>query len=292
MNDFVSIIVPVFNRRSTVGGALDSILKQTYSRWEVVVVDDGSTDNTTQVVEEYARKNLYIRLIRHTHRRGAQAARNTGIHAARGEWIAFLDSDDQWLPNSLEVRLQLAKKMGVQVVHSDCYILRVNNPELQRFGVPAMEGQVYKELLRRPGPMFPGLLVSKEALTNIGYLDEAIVSWQEWDTAIRLAKYYEFAFMPEPTFIYDCRHINTISKDFRAVKGYEQVFAKHRWPILRYLGPKGLSSHYLTAASLYRGANNIVQAYRCLMIGILLWPFRPRAIVRRARRLFGLEFKR
>ena len=67
--------------------------------------------------------------------------------------------------------------------------------------------------MQKPGPTFPSLLVSKEALVRIGYLDETIVAYQEWDTAIRLARYYEFAFVPEPTFVYDCRQSDTISKD-------------------------------------------------------------------------------
>jgi hypothetical protein len=77
-------------------------------------------------------------------------------------------------------------------VHSDCYVLRPGREQLQRFGHPRFEGNVYRELLCRCGTLFPSFLVSKEALTRIGYLDETIVSYQEWDTAIRLAKYYDF----------------------------------------------------------------------------------------------------
>jgi glycosyltransferase involved in cell wall biosynthesis len=289
----VSIVIPAYNRGHTIHRAIRSVLAQTHQELEVIVVDDGSKDNTLSVLEQLCKADSRIRYLCHDSNKGAQAARNTGIRVAQGEWIAFLDSDDQWLPDSLEVRLRLAEERGVQVVHSDCYILRAGNPKLQRYGVPRMEGQVYKELLRRPGPMFPSLLVSKEALTNIGYLDEAIIAYQEWDTAIRLAKYYEFAFVPQPTFIYDCRHANTISKDLlRGARGYEQVFTKHGWSILRYLGPKVLASHYQTAASFYREAEDEIQARRCLLRAALLWPFRPKAIFRRAQRFFKLGDKR
>ena len=213
MNDLVSIIVPVFNRRSAIREALESILKQTYEHWEALVVDDGSTDGTAQVVEEYSRADSRVRLLRHGQRKGAQAARNTGIRDAQGEWIAFLDSDDQWLPCSLEVRLRALRERAVSVVHSECYVLRPESTQPDRFGVPAMRGQVYRELLRSPGPVFPSLLVSKEALSHIDYLDENLASYQEWDTAIRLAKHYCYGFVEEPTFVYDCRGTDTISKD-------------------------------------------------------------------------------
>ena len=158
------------------------------------------------IIAMLAQEDERIRFLRHDSNRGAQAARNTGIRAAKGEWIAFLDSDDQWFSESLEVRLQLAMEKRLHVVHSECSVLRSESTEPRRFGIPRMQGQVYKELLRRPGPMFQGLLVSKEALTRINLLDETIVSYQEWDTAIRLAKYYDFGFVAEPTFLYDCRH--------------------------------------------------------------------------------------
>lgn len=289
MNDLVSIIVPTFNRSSSIRIALESILKQGYAQWEAVVVDDGSTDDTAQVVQEYTRNDSRIRLKRQVERKGAQAARNAGICAALGEWIAFLDSDDQWLPESLEVRLRLAKQKGLHVVHSECHVLRPDKTEPQRFGVPPMQGRVYRELLRGPGPLFPSLVVSKEAMARIGYLDERIDSFQEWDTAIRLAKHYDFAFCPEPTFIYDCRQEDTISRNLLCTAiGYEQVFRKHRWAVLKHLGPKALGFHSQTVAAYFRLAGDGRKATRYLLLAIFLWPFRPGAIARQAQRLLRL----
>ena len=238
----VSVIIPVRNRETLIQSAIGSVLTQTYPVFEVIVVDDGSTDNTPSMVASLARDDERIHLLRHASSRGAQAARNTGIRAAKGQWIAFLDSDDQWFSDSLEVRLQLATEQRLHVVHSECSVLRSESKELRRFGVPRMQGQIHKELLRRPGPMFQCLLVSKEALVRIDLLDESIVSYQEWDTSIRLAKHYRFGFVPEPTFVYDCRQSDSISKDsLREARGYEQVVTKHFWPIFRRFGPQGFS---------------------------------------------------
>jgi len=269
----VSVVIPTHNRSKYIERAIASVLAQTYADLEAIVVDDGSADDTARVAEAYARKDSRIRLIQHERRKGAQAARNTGIFAATGKWIAFLDSDDEWLPHSLEARLRPLQKGLHHVVHSDCYVLSSGSNNLERFGVPPMQGQVYTELLRRSGPVFPALLVSKKALAAINYLDENIVAYQEWDTAIRLAKHFSFEFVGEPTFIYDCRHANTISKDpIKEALGYEQIVTKHRWAILRHLGPQALAHHYQKAAFFYHQASEKKRANRCSVRAAICWP--------------------
>ena len=277
----VSVVIPTHNRARCIERAISSVLAQTCADFELIVVDDGSTDDTARVVEECARKDSRIRLIEHRHRKGAQAARNTGIFAAAGKWIAFLDSDDEWLHDSLTVRLQLSQQGEFQVVHSECYVANQGSMELRLFGHPSLQGRVYQALLRKPGTLFPSLLISKDCLKRIGYLDETILSYQEWETSIRLAKYYRFAFVGEPTFIYDRHSADTISRNLlRTAQGYEQVVSKHHWSILRHLGPKALASHYYKAAELYREAKDERRACCCSNMAIVLWPFRPRTIWR------------
>jgi glycosyltransferase involved in cell wall biosynthesis len=286
----VSVIIPAYNRKGFAERAIASALAQTHQDLEVILVDDGSEDEIFTIAGSLAEADQRIRRLRHATRKGAQAARNTGIKAALGMWIAFLDSDDEWLPDSLTMRLQAAERAGVEVAHSDCYILEPEDAQPRLFGIPRLEGQVYRKLLQNPGPAFPSLLVSQKALERIGYLDESIVSYQEWDTSIRLAKEYEFAFVAEPTFIYDCRHANTISKDLlRSATGYEQVITKHRWSILRYLGPGALASHYRILASVYAQADDQTSVHRCSRKAHLLQPLKRGALVGRAHRLLGLK---
>lgn len=280
----VSVIIPAYNRKSFLENAIKSVLAQTYSDFEIIVVDDASTDGTLQLLTRLAKDDNRISFERHQTNLGAQAARNTGIRASKCKWIAFLDSDDFWLPESLSSRLELATKTGAEVVHSACYTLEDDGGELKRFAAPPIQGSVYKDLLAAPGPTFPSLLVSKQALIKIGYLDSTIRSYQEWDTAIRLARHYTFAFFPEPTFVYDCRHRTTISADsLRAASGYEQVFKKHKWSILRHLGPKALALHYRRAAAFYYEANNREKARTCLRKACLLWPLNLKMAVARMR---------
>ncbi len=287
MNNFVSVVIPVFNRGSTIRDALESLSNQTHPSWEALVVDDSSTDKSVRVVNEYALKDRRVRLVKHYKRKGAPAARNTGIRAAKGDWITFLDSDDRFLPNSLEARLRLAAEKRLEVIHSDCLIVKKESGKPERMGVRAVRGRVYETLLR--GPATTGyFLFSRGAISRIGPLDETVRSYQDWDLAIRLAKLYEFGFVEEPTFIWNCWREDTISSDLlREAQGYEQVFTKNLWPILRVLGPRGLAEHYETAAHLYCRANDEDTARRCLRRKrfLLSWPFRPRGILKGVQRL-------
>lgn len=288
--DLVSVVIPTFNRGELIERAISSVIRQSYNSLEVIVVDDGSTDGTAKIIEDLAHQDTRIRSFRHGHNKGAQAARNTGIRAAKGEWIAFLDSDDRWLPNGLEARLQLAASKELQVVHSDCYFFKSEKEDLRWFGLSPLEGMCYESLLRKPGTLFPSLLVAKPCLERIGFLDESIISYQEWDTSIRLAKHYRFGFVTEPTFVYDCRQSDTISKNtLRVARGYEQVFKKHSWAIVRSLGVKALVAHYERAAFLYTEANDSISAERCFRTAFLHWPFQPRRILKWFQRLLSFR---
>jgi glycosyltransferase involved in cell wall biosynthesis len=273
----ISVVIPAYNRADKITLAVKSVQKQTYPNWEIIVSDDGSTDNTGAVVEKLMMEDARIRLIQHQTNGGAQAARNAGIKAAKGEWIAFLDSDDQLLPDSLKLRLDVARREQVSVVHSEAFIQRPNEP-LDRYYIPAWSGNIYNKVLTKEGPVFPSLLVKKEALEKIGYLDEKIKSYQEWDTCIRLAKHFQFGFEPQPTFIYDYRTPNAISRDsIRAGVGYEQSLAKHWKDIIMHTGIGTLASHYEVAANWYRQGQDEKNAKRCRRLAILfkmISPFR------------------
>ncbi len=243
----VSVVVPAYNRQKTIERAIASALQQNYPVHEIIVVDDCSTDNTVQIIQEFVKHDSRIKLLRHERNKGAQAARNAGIRNATGEWIAFLDSDDEWLPTRLQAGFDLQEREGFNVIHSQCYITEGNDNNPRNMGIPSLSGNIYKELLKRPFPMFQGLLVKRECLERIGYLDEAITSFQEWDTSIRLARHYEFGFVSEPLFIYHrCHSEDTISNDkYKDAEGYYQIVEKHADEIIKYAGTEALINHYM-----------------------------------------------
>src|ERR1700761_2868295 len=114
----VSVIVPCRNSGKTIQAAIDSVLSQTVSDFEVIVVDDHSSDNTTRRVAEICARDPRVRLIARSFWNGASAARNTGMREARSTYIAFLDSDDLWLPEKLELQLRAMEESGAGLCYS------------------------------------------------------------------------------------------------------------------------------------------------------------------------------
>jgi hypothetical protein len=283
----VSVVIPTFNRAAVLTAALNSVLRQTFQELEVIVVDDGSRDATSETVLRVAQSDPRVRLIRNESNRGAQAARNTGIRASVGRWIAFLDSDDTWVCDSLKVRINAAQSGDVEVVHSPGFVLRFGGDAREKFEVAHLSGNVYRELLRGPNPLFPALLVSATALQAIGGLDESIVAYQEWETAICLARRFEFAFVSEPTFVYDCRGTDTISRNLvRGAKGYEQILRKHLRDIALLTGPRSVSKHYAWLSSEYRMAGDQRASRRCRYMSYVWWP-NPHVPLRKIRKAIG-----
>ena len=279
----VSVVVPAFNRGDCIGRAIASVQAQSYSNWDLIVVDDGSTDDTAAVVGRISEQDPRVRFARQPRNLGAQAARNAGVNAARGEWVAFLDSDDRWLPTSLDHRLRLAREQRRSVVHSGCD-MQHEDGSITRYQIAGVSGRAYEALLLTEGPIFPTLMARREALRRIGGLDERIVAFQEWDTALSLARHYEFAYLPESTFVWDCRRADTMSKNFlRAGRGYEQVFHKRFGDILRSAGPGAIAEHYRRAAKWYRDANAVPEVQRCMRRARFWSALDARAMARRIR---------
>lgn len=189
----VSVIIPTYNRAATIGRAIDSVLQQTYTDIELIVVDDCSEDNTGEIVGKYNDDRL--RFIKHEFNQGACAARNTGIEHARGEFIAFQDSDDCWLPDKLEIQLSLMDK-----IHADiCFC------SMHRYGYPADKPEYYPDL--------ESGVVSYEKL-----LLKSLVSTQTILTKRTVAE--EFKFDPEVKRMQDYDWI------IRAAENNVVVFAK------------------------------------------------------------------
>lgn len=240
-NLLISIVIPTFNRAATIRYCLDSILNQTYKNIEVIVVDDCSTDRTVEVVKDY--DDPRIRCIVLEKNSGAQAARNTGIKEAKGDWIAFQDSDDEWWPDKLKRQVTVLSKTAFDpftVIHSNAIRYSHESNIKSIWNVPVVEGKpemIYPRLLAAPGPMYPSLLVSKLSLIRINYLDENVPSYQEWDTSIRLAKYCRFIHIQKPLFVYHLHHEETISKNLQKdFAGYQYVIEKHEKDIKNICG--------------------------------------------------------
>ena len=200
----VSIIIPTYNRAHLIGRAIKSVLNQTYQDFEIIVVDDGSTDNMEEVVKKFQKKNKRIRYIRHKENKGEAAARNTGIKAAKGEYIAFQDSDDEWFPEKLEKQMEVFESAPskVGVVYTGFYRVKNNKKTyIPSSWVKQKEGDIHKELLKGNFVGTPAMVVKKECFEKVGMFDENLPQLEDWELVIRLSKYYEFKCIDEPLMI-------------------------------------------------------------------------------------------
>jgi len=260
----ISVVIPMYNRAHTIRNCIDSILCQTFPVFEILIVDDRSDDNSVETVKSYS--DSRIRCIELGKHGGAQAARNRGILEASGDWIAFLDSDDEWMLEKLEKQVRILESVGfdpMTVVHTDCWRYDPASGERTLWNLPLIDGSdVYPRLLASPGPLFPTMLTSKAALESIGLLDEKVPSYQEWDTAIRLAKVCRFVHLREPLFTYHLHKGVTISKSRqRDVDGYQYIVDKFRDDIITFCGKDIYNSNL---------ANNAIKAAQ--------WGFRKTAL--------------
>jgi glycosyltransferase involved in cell wall biosynthesis len=207
----VSVVIPTYNRIYILREALESALAQTYCDFEILVVDDGSSDNTREIVESI--KNDKIRYIRHDHNRGCSAAYNTGIKEATGHLIAFLDSDDVWKPEYLEHQVNFltghpevglvfcnVEVQGLETPVPSLISLMRAFPELLRTRSEAGEvvisaRQMYVCLLQEVPIKPPAVVIRRELFDRVGLFDEAWPSGTDWDLFLRMSRVACFGYL-------------------------------------------------------------------------------------------------
>ena len=217
----LSVVLPTFNRAHLIGRAIQSVLCQSYRDFELIVVDDGSNDGTDEVVNSIDDSRL--RYLRHDTNKGGNAARNTGVKAARAPYVAFQDSDDEWLLDKLEKQMALFEKCSRDVVAVYCGSVRFDKGRtsyLPDFSIRNKEGQILKNLLRGNFVTTQTLIVRYGSIEEAGYFDPELRRLQEWDLVIRLANLGEFRFLDEPLVMIPCDSPTV----FRAM-------SLHIWPL-------------------------------------------------------------
>jgi glycosyltransferase involved in cell wall biosynthesis len=206
----ISIILPTCNRAHLLPRAILSVLKQTYDNFELIIIDDASTDETRQVIGTF--EDARLRYIHHKHNLGAASARNTGIRAAQGTYIAFQDSDDEWLPEKLARQLTLLDNSSENtgLIYTYYRLIREDGrgticpSRLQRWlrSLPLNvyhKGQdVYLALAQGNFITTQSVLMKKACFNKIGMFDKRLSRFQDWDLWLRLAQHYEFAHVPQP----------------------------------------------------------------------------------------------
>jgi glycosyltransferase involved in cell wall biosynthesis len=197
----VSVVIATYNMGQFVADAIRSVLAQSFGELEVIVVDDGSVDDTQQALQVFA-DDPRVRLIRQENQ-GQPRAKNAGVRACRGRFIAFCDADDYWLPNKLELQLPLfADRPRVGVVYSPVQSIHEDGTIRPRSSREFFRGRVLEELFVRNLVPFGTAVVRREYLEQAGLFDESIGMGIDWDLWLRIAVNWEFDFVPEPTYVY------------------------------------------------------------------------------------------
>ena len=195
MQHLVSVIMPAYNSARYIAESVRSVQAQTFGGWELIVVDDGSTDDTAAVVRDLAEADSRVRLVARPNG-GQAAARNTGLREARGRLVAFLDSDDLWLPEKLSAQLAVLEEKRVDLVYTDGYIFSDGGAEVaeERFYILPGEArgpEMFRTLFtaNRIGTL--SVLVRRSALDAVGLFDEdrAYQNCEDYDLWMRLAKW-------------------------------------------------------------------------------------------------------
>lgn len=208
MNPLVSVIIPTFNRAGVVTRAIDSVLGQTYRPVEVVVVDDGSTDDTPQVLRTYGA--AIVSVVQDN--AGPSGARNRGIRESKGDFIAFLDSDDLWLATKLERQVDLLQRAGraVPCCLCDTVIRRPDQPEQSAFQIAWLKLREPQGLWLNPALVLAtrfvlfcqAVLIRREVLLDCGGFDERLWVMEDHDLALRLALRGPWAFLRDPLAVW------------------------------------------------------------------------------------------
>ena len=231
MKPRISIITPTYNRGHLISKAIESVISQTYDNWEYIIVDDASSDNTKEVVESF--ENDRIKFIACQENGGNAVARNVGVNAAKGEYIAFLDSDDEYLPVYLEKAInKLSNCKDADFLWSGTRTVAIDGTYSDSIWIPKTKGQPDQFLYELHVGIGRGFLIKKECFDKLKF-DENLRTAVDTDFLIRLRQYYDFTVLEEIML-----HIHTqpgsVRSDFsEKKKSYDIIIEKNRETILK-----------------------------------------------------------
>lgn len=242
--ELVSIIVPVYNNETFVRSAIESILAQTYKKTETIVIDDGSTDGTRNILESFKGK---IKVVTQDNQ-GAAAARNLGAELAQGYWIAFLDSDDTWLPEKLERQISEIGKRNWS--YTDTQFMGGANDGLKDSQFTKKhEGNVLRKLVQGNFISTSTVMIKSCVFKESGGFDISLRSIQDWELWTRISEKHEIAYINEPLVHYRV-HSASISRNTQKtlpnhLKVIDTIFSRAGSdPDVRKLKPYSIANSY------------------------------------------------
>ncbi|MDJ1172689.1 glycosyltransferase family 2 protein [Roseofilum capinflatum] len=222
----ISVVIPAYNAMAYLPETLENLLQQTWQDFEVIVVNDGSSDDTPQWVAEV--RDPRVKLVSQENQ-GLAGARNTGIAHAQGEYIAFLDADDLWEKTKLEKQLQsLEQNPNVGLVYTWVLLIDAQGKKTGRVFKSEAQGKVWQTLIEENIVGCGSVaMVRRECFETCGLFDRNLKSFvEDWDMWLRIASHYQFSVVPEP-LVYYRQHANSASRNWSAMEeSYKIVIEK------------------------------------------------------------------
>lgn len=233
----VDVVIPVYNGEKFILDAISSIASQTFPASKIIIIDDGSTDSTPELIEEFVSKNLSQNILYHRKENGGlSSARNAGIKLSSSNYLAFLDADDIWLPTKLERQisrlLYSVNPSDLGVVYCDFTLINemgalINCPAYSNI-IKSVKGHVYEKLLLGNYVSGSGsaVLVRRDCFEKCGFFDELLPSCEDWDMWLRISRHFSFTYVDEK-LVKIRRHDNGMQKDnLKMILGHTLLFNK------------------------------------------------------------------
>ena len=214
----VDIVIPFHNRKQLLKRAVLSVEKQTFKDWFLWLVDDGSTDGASEFIKKTFQKQFSFKVISSQKNEGVSAARNKGIRQGKRKWIAFLDSDDEWLPEKLETQINyISKNPSVSFVHSNEIWLKEGKPFPQKKKHKKEGGRIFKQSLPLCCISPSAVLVKRSLLEDTGLFREDFPVCEDYELWLRITSRFSVGFVQKPLIIKHGGHFDQLSQKYKAM---------------------------------------------------------------------------
>lgn len=211
----ISVIIPTYNRKFFLKRSVDSVLKQTLKPYEIIIIDDGSSDGTSSMIKE---SYPAVNLIRQENK-GVSAARNNGIRSSSGDWICFLDSDDEWKKNKLKNQeLALTQNTNYLFCHSNEEWIRNGKKINQKKKHKKYGGDIFKKCLDMCRISPSSVMIYKKVFDNIGFFNEDLIVCEDYELWLRICAHYKVLFVDEPLIIKYGGHEGQLSNSIESIE--------------------------------------------------------------------------
>ena len=216
----ISIILPTFNRSTILSSTIQSVLNQTFKEYELIIINDCSSDNTKTVIAEYQQKDRRIKYIKNPKNMGCAISRKIGIENSKEQILVFLDDDDQWELDKLMKQYNALTHNNNDMVISD-YHIKENNQLIYK-NMKKFQKNFKKEILKRPGPFFQSIMIKKNIIKKIKKpFDSKAIPSEDWNFFIQLSKLnLKIGYINEPLFVWNIHQNNqslNIKKEAQAL---------------------------------------------------------------------------